>query len=205
MHANFVQAPPARRLLAVVYTGALLAVVAWTGSWTAFVVGWLIPAFPLYHMSGLLQLLTEHHWVRLDGATHGPRVVLAKLTSGRFMGEAAPSADLPPARQMLALTCWCLRMALIHGSTRLFVTQLDLPSHDWHHRFPQARRDWPNAAFARRDDEVRGCPGWPPYEEVWGIPAALNKTFTMLSQLPPKARLGAPMTSGETSEFVLGM
>ena len=85
-------------------------------------------------------------------------------------------------------------MVFVHAPQRWFVVPGDLPNHDWHHRNPSARLQWPNAAYARRDDQQQPAPQWPPYTEHWGLVNWLNKTFDALASLPAQATLGEPST-----------
>ena len=65
---------------------------------------------------------------------------------------------------------------------------------------------WANAAYARRDAAANGAgQGWPQWTECWGFTAAADTTFHLLSQLPPNAVLGEPLTYGDVADGVLGM
>jgi hypothetical protein len=203
LRANFVEAPPLRRMFAVIYTAGLLLVAGLTGSWVELAIAWLIPVLPLYHISGFLQMLTEHNWVRVGHGVDKPKIVLSKLTTARFQGEHVPDPQLPTLRRYAAWVRWWVRMLSVYLAARLFVVQLDLPNHDWHHRYPN--KDWANSAYARRDDVLQGTPGWPPYREFWGLRASLAATFELLAQLPPDAVLGDPLTYRDREDIMLGM
>jgi len=198
--ANFLTAPLLRRAAAILWTVALISIVAATGSfWTWFMV-WLLPVGPLYQMAGLLQLLTEHNWVRVGDAQGDPqKLILGRLTRARFFGEPAPQ----PGAGYLAWAGWWLRMLVVHLPQRLLVASGDLPNHDWHHRRPQG--DWANAAYGRRDDVLVDQGDWPPYSEHWGFGAAAEETFRLLGSLPKSAQLGKPLTYREVGEGYLGM
>lgn len=197
LRANFVSAPLARKLAAIAWTLALVVTAQYCHQWVALATLWLVPAWPLYQMAGLCQLLTEHNWVRV-GTGHDPaRMVIARLTNARFFGEALPEGG------WLAMARWACRMLLVHLPQRLIVAQGDLPNHDWHHRRPIG--DWPNAAYARRDDLLAGSPGWQAYKELWGFSDAVNETFALLASLPVSAVLGDPMTYEEKSATMLDM
>lgn len=199
--ANLTARHPLRRLAAVLWIGVFIGSAWWSGAWGALLVAWLIPLVPLYQVAGLGQLLTEHNWVN-DGKKGRPTI--ARLTSARFFGEAAPEPGLVGAAKTRAWLRWTLRMLFVHLPQRLFFVQGDLPNHDLHHRNVKGG-DWPNAAYARRDDIVNGSPGWPSYTEVWGIGAALESTFTHLAALPEDAVLGRPETYGSKWDELLGM
>jgi hypothetical protein len=170
------------------------------GAWIGLLVAWLIPLVPLFHIAALLQLLTEHTWVRRGAKAS--RATLAEVTHARFLGEAAPPAGLRGLRWLGAWARWWLRMIAIHGTARLGVVTGDLPNHDWHHRNP--RGPWPMAAYERRDDP-RHRNGLPEYTECWGLGAALDATFTALALLPRNATLGEPATYEEQKSAMLTM
>lgn len=195
LRANFVKAPPVRRAVAVAWT--LAAAAAAVMAPLPVLLLWIVPAWPLYQIAGLLQLLTEHNWVRIGDGRDRPRTVMARLTNARYLGEALPAEGCSRMRMVR----WWLRMMVIHLPQRLFVIQGDLPSHDWHHRDP--RGDWANAAYARRGSAADA--NWPLYTEVWGTGSALRQTFRLLAALPADAELGKPLTYGDLSEGLLGM
>jgi|GEM_PF-2676565 len=201
LKANFIAAGRARQLLSVVWTGLLSGAALWTGTVWEVAVVWLIPAWPLFQMAGLCQLLTEHNWVRVGTRSDGarPRIILGKLTHARFFGESLPEAGGPGATLL-----WAARMLLIHFPVKLFCAQADLSNHDLHHRIPKS--DWANAAYARRDAVAGGeLHGWSEWTERWGFIEAANSTFLLLSLLPEDAVLGEPLTYGEVADGVLGM
>ena len=201
LRANFWAAAPARTLLSVVWTGLLIGSALLTGTLPELTLVWLIPAWPLFQMAGLCQLLTEHTWVRVGARSDSgrPRMVLGKLTHARFFGE-----HLPENAGLSGTLLWALRMCCLHLPAKLFCVQADLSSHDLHHRVP--RSDWANAAYVRRDAAANGAgQGWPQWTEGWGFTAAADTSFHLLSQLPPNAVLGEPLTYGDVADGVLGM
>ncbi len=112
------------------------------------------------------------------------KLVLGRLTRGRFIGDSLPSRELCFCLWLYAWIIWCVRLLLIHLSIRLCVLPGDLCQHDWHHR--NVRGDWSNACYERRRDLAAGCPGWPePYREVWGLKQAIDIVFQGLASLPP--------------------
>lgn len=187
--SNFTRAAPYRRLMALGLHAAVVAIVAATDAWLTWLLAWVVPLTFLYHIAALLQFICEHRWLQIAEPGQPAKVVLARLTAGRFMGEPAPPPGLTGARRALAWGGWAARMLLVHLPFRLLVMVGDLPQHDWHHRHIHAR-DWPNAAYARQRDIEAGLPGWPaPYTEVWGLLQAVDAVFVLLSSLPP---LGQP-------------
>ncbi len=189
LQANFVTASLLRRAAAAAYVGGLAILVIYVGIWTVFF-AWLLPIFVLLQASLLLEVVTEHTWVRRDN--ENARLSIANLTHGRFFGEPLPSRD-----SVVAWAGWWLRLGLIHLPSRMLVAPGDLANHDFHHRHPVAQEQWPNAAYARRDDLLQSHEGWPAYSETWGVFVMFNKTFAGLSQLPCDAKLGHPETYGK--------
>ncbi len=205
LKANFGTAPRYRRMMAWVYVVSLLALVAATNTWLAFLVAWAFPLTVLYHISALLQFTSEHRWLQVKDPTQPGKLILARLTSGRFLGDPVPPAELPLGFRSVAWARWFLRIVFLHLPMRLFVLVGDLPQHDYHHRHPSSL-DWPNAAYARQVDLDSGCPGWPePYTEVWGLFNAIDATFDVLSRVPPLPDKLSPMPSGAMAEVMNGM
>ena len=199
--ANFApgSAPWPRRLASIAWTVALLFAAWWSGLWFALAIVWLIPAWPLYQMAGLAQLLTEHNWVRIGDGAERPKVVLGRLTHARFFGPKAPLRNM----SRLAMMAQFVQLLAVSLPERLFVAPGDLPNHDWHHRHTLG--DWANAAYARRDDLLAGESSWGPYTERWGFREAANATFQLLAALPQDAVLGEPQTYAERRDVMLGM
>lgn len=132
---------------------------------------------------------------------HPYKLVLGRLTFGRFVGEPLPNRDLSRCARVWAWGRWCTRLLCLHIPTRLCVLVGDLCQHDWHHRHP--RGDWSNACYERQYDLAAGCPGWPePYEALWGLDKAIDAVFTGLAALPP---LPEPRSSQDVAAVILGM
>lgn len=198
--ANFLMAPLYRRGMAVAYAAAVLTAVALTHAWVAFALAWVVPVMGLYHISALLHLIGEHRWLRVRDPRQPHKLVLARLTSGRFMGEPVPPASLPLPSRLAAWGRWILKMGVFHIPARAAVTVGDLPQHDYHHRHPR-RNDWANAVYARQQDLEAGCPGWPePYTEVWGLFNALDEVFELWSTLPPLTEPMPPLPRAVVNE-----
>jgi hypothetical protein len=178
-----------RAVSASIWTAVMAGIGLWTGCFWEILIAWLIPAWPLFHMAGLLSLLTEHTWVRQEGNGISAKETISRMTSGRYFGERAPAQGAA----WWVWAGWWFRMLGLHLPTKLLVVQGDQHSHDWHHRVPKG--DWENAAYARMESEgadIRG--GWPPYAEVWGLSDALNSTFDALGSLSKSSELGMPST-----------
>ena len=200
LRANFITARRGRRLAAIAWTAMVGAMAAMGFGWEVLVM-WLIPAWPLYQAAGLMQILSEHTWVRQGDGRDRPRKIIARLTHARYFGEAVPA----PGAGSLAWMAWTARMVLVHLPSRLFVAPGDLPNHDFHHRLPKG--DWANSAYGRRDDGLANAETgrWPEYTERWGFAAAVGETFGLLASLPADAVLGDPLTYRERAEEMLGM
>ncbi|HEY1107192.1 MAG TPA: hypothetical protein VGE76_01125, partial [Opitutaceae bacterium] len=199
MKANFVSACPLRATAAGVYTTALLA--ATWGHWGTLALAFLLPVFPLYHVAGLLQLLTEHNWVRVGENIKGQKALtVRRLTNARFMGEAAPALPATSLAGARAWLRWTFRMLFLHLPARLFVVQGDLPAHDLHHT--KTDRNWAIAIHARRAAVLERPEH---YYEIWGLATAILATFELLSRLPATAKLGEPLTYGEIADTYLSM
>lgn len=204
LRANLVTAPWSRRLAAWVWLVLLLGIPLYGGWFLAALAGYFLPVMLFQQMAAWAGLLGLHQWVRIGEGTLSKKQVLAGLTSGRFIGEAAPSPGLRGWAKAWAWTRWTVRMLTVHLAARMAVVQGDLPSHDWHHFKPESP-DWPNHAYARRDDLLGGGPNAPLYTELWGVGAAINATFERLSALPENAVLGKPLTYDEQRRVLLGM
>lgn len=186
LRRHFVKASAIHRIAAGAWIAAIVAALLWSRQSAALAVAWVVPVFPLFHVASLLQLLTEHTWSRGAVPAATPRDALANLTFGRYVGEAVPPHDPRRTRNIAAWTGWAMRMCTVHAWQRLFVWQGDLPNHDWHHRVARDAEGWTVAAYVR-DRDPKGIEGWPIYEEVWGLRAALDHTFASLAVLPATA------------------
>lgn len=158
LRANLVTPSRARRGAALALHGGLLAAAIALDLVPAYLMGWWVPLTGLYHVSALLQFMSEHRWLRVRAAGERPREHQAKLTFGRFLGDPLPAEGLRGWARVGAWARWSLRLAVLHLPARLFVLVGDLPQHDLHHARP--RGEWANAAFTRRDllDDPRA--GW---------------------------------------------
>ncbi|KYF64591.1 hypothetical protein BE11_45505 [Sorangium cellulosum] len=200
--SNVTRAAPYRRLMALGLHAVIVVIVAAKGAWLTWLVAWVFPLTFLYHIAALLQFICEHRWLRVADPGQPAKVVLARLTAGRFMGEPAPPPGLAGVQRAWAWGRWAARMLLVHLPFRLLVMVGDLPQHDWHHRHIQAR-DWPNAAYARQRDIEAGHPGWPePYSEVWGLLPAVDAVFVLLSSLPSLAQPSKPAPPPDAADVV---
>ena len=83
---------------------------------------------------------------------------------------------MPAGAQLRAWIRWIAATLFYHLPSRLLVVVGDLPNHDYHHRYPSTPH-WTTAAYARQHDIDTGPEG-PPYQEVWGMGAAIDRVFS---------------------------
>lgn len=203
LRANLLEAPLKRRAAAWLWLLALVLLGGLGGLGWPLLIGYVLPVALFQQMSAWAGLLGLHQWVREGEGSRSKKEVLAGLTSGRFVGAAAPEPGLRGVAAVAAWGRWAGQMlaALV---ARLAIVPGDLPSHDWHHFRPESP-DWPNHAYARRDDLLGGGPNSRLYTEIWGVGAAIGATFERLSALPPDAELGRPLTYAERRQVLGGM
>lgn len=201
--ANLVDATLLRRLFAIAFAISGFALTTLYGLWTELLLVWLIPAILLYQISGVLQVLTEHSWVREPALAGQLREQFARLTVGRFLGAPLPICGLKKRSDAAKWLSWIASMAGA-VAVRLFVLPGDLPSHDLHHS--QSKSDWANAPYARRAAvEKSKVNNNRVYLEVWGLRAAMEHTFDAIASLPTHAQLGHPLTYAEKQDGYLSM
>lgn len=158
----------------------------WTGWWLSLpfwfphglavlVLAFLLPVILFAQLSALLDRLGEHEWLAPRDPRYGHRFYTAANTSARYCGSPVPARRLPVGRQALAWIRWIALTACYHLPARLLVVVGDLPNHDFHHRYPSTT-EWTTAAYARQADIDAGPEG-PPYQEVWGMGAAIDRVF----------------------------
>jgi fatty acid desaturase len=153
--------------------------------WLVLLVGFVLPVVILSQTAALLDRLGEHTWLVPPDPEHGSRFYTASATSARFCGSPVPQKGLPgPAA---AWGRWLLVTVFYHLPARLMVIVGDLPNHDHHHRHPTTPL-WMISGYARQWDIDSGDYG-PPYTEVWGMWAAIDKMFDTMSEVPADACL----------------
>jgi fatty acid desaturase len=159
---------------------------AWLGWWLslpfwlphgllALVLAFVLPVILFAQLSALLDRLGEHEWLAPRNPEFGRRFYTAANTAARFCGTAVPARALPAGERYAAWARWTVATLCYHIPARLLVVVGDLPNHDYHHRYP-ATPEWTTAAYARQHDIDSGPEG-PPYEEVWGMGAAIDRLF----------------------------
>jgi hypothetical protein len=177
-------ATPARRAATVGGYAALATVLTWTGGWTVFLVGWVIPLTVLFQISNTLRLCVKHTFPP-PGSTLTGREHFASMTNAIFLCSAPPAGDGSRAHRAVAWLRWWAGLLLVHFPSRYLVLTGDTVCHDFHHRHPMAR-NWADYIHARQQDLEQGHPGWPPYRAAWGLVPAINRVFDSLSEADPR-------------------
>ncbi|MDD9855646.1 MAG: fatty acid desaturase [Gammaproteobacteria bacterium] len=164
---------------AVCWIFVIVGVVAF--SWEIALFVFVIPWFFLYHISALLQFLTEHAWM---SSVYAPKsnAEYADRCLGRFCGKKLVIRN---GTRVFDILVWTLGMIVFQLPYRYGCLVGDLPAHDWHHVCSFATRShkkWPEAIYLRQkaiDD--RQFPGLED-REMWGLKSALSYVFDRLSR-----------------------
>jgi hypothetical protein len=167
--------------------------VVWVGWWLslpfwlpngllALVLAFVVPVILFAQLSALLDRLGEHEWLGPRNPEFGHRFYTVANTWARFCGSPVPARSLPLGKQTVAWMRWTLATLFYHIPSRLLVMVGQLPNHDHHHRYP-ATPEWTTAAYARQRDIDAGPEG-PPYEEVWGMGAGMDRLFRAWERNP---------------------
>ncbi|MGB3518545.1 MAG: hypothetical protein WBA43_18960, partial [Elainellaceae cyanobacterium] len=177
-------------ILAGLFWGSVLTLIALTHSWVPFLVAWVMPMTVPFQLLLALRLLVEHRWPNPAlGGDRRSRRLQGKMTAAIFFADATPQFQSNASRleRWRQWGQWWFRFLTYHLPARALVLPGDAPCHDYHHRHP-ASQNWPNAIFARQQDLDAGCPGWPePYLESWGLRAAMDAVLESLSQQPAQS------------------
>lgn len=168
LKANFVTSPRYRSLMSIGLSLTVILAATMTNHWLVFIVAWVFPLTVLYHISALFQLLSEHCW----GATGS----IESKSHGRFCGEVPPFGG--SYKDWLG---WIFRMTFYHLPVRVAVlSDPEICPHDFHHHYPKADKNWPNAIYNRQEQVDAGTN----YREFWGIHKAIEHVFKNLAQTP---------------------
>lgn len=172
------------RAMAIILYGSFAGAATLTHSWPVFLVGWLLPLFPLFQVSNTLRLCVKHTFPApgREGITGRER--MAALTNAIFLGEPVPPRDLPVTVRTVQWTAWVIRMSTVHAFARYLVLTGDTVCHDFHHRFPKDKL-WFNYISGRQRDAENPSKGWPEYTEVWGLKNAIDHVFDSLRASDP--------------------
>ncbi|UOY03719.1 hypothetical protein [Blastococcus sp. PRF04-17] len=179
IRTNFVTAPWHRRLAAAAWLAGLAGAAVLMPAWV-FVATVVIPLLPLYHVSGLLQFLSEHAWLTTENAA-GSKEEYAARTWGRFCLEPLPASDLAGWAKVRGWARWAARMALVQLPTRYGVVMGDLPVHDLHHLFP-AEHDWTRSLWVRQQRIDRGESQGMENREFYKLADAIDAVFDGMSR-----------------------
>jgi hypothetical protein len=142
----------------------------------------LMPMGPLYHVSALLQFLTEHRWLVTNDGPREKNDYAARCV-GRFALIPPPVFGLTSLPAISAWTWWTLRM-VAELLVRVGVWVGDLPAHDHHHLAGHVGHDvhdWDEAIFERQRAIDVGDKYGIATREVYGIKAALDWVFDGLT------------------------
>jgi fatty acid desaturase len=155
---------PVRVTASAAYMIALIAGLSLFDVWMTWSIVWAFPLIILFQIASLLNFVSEHRWLKQFDRG---RLWYGRLNFGRFCGDPVPGHANSRLQSAWFWLVWWTRLLFIHLPTRVGIMVGDLPQHDAHHRRPGY--DWCNPAFSRRDDVLKGCPGWPEtYTERWG-------------------------------------
>jgi fatty acid desaturase len=184
LKSNFLTAPLYYRVTAIAWNIAVLSLVAVTDSWLSFSISWVLPLTVGYHISALLQFLTEHLWGAVTKPGENWKVVVLQKILDRFLGAVPPEKTF--FQNPLSWLNWGLKM-LGHLTVRIgVISAVDLPVHGSFHHLNPAHRDWPNGIYVRQAEAERGFPGYPERPlEMWGLWNAMDVVFESLSTAPP--------------------
>ncbi|WP_030720072.1 fatty acid desaturase [Streptomyces griseus] len=171
-----------RAMTLVAYT-TLAAALTWWGTWTAFLVCWLVPLTVLFQISNTLRLCVKHTFPQ-PGSTSRGKEHFASLTNAIFLCSTPPARALTGPPKWRAWLRWWGGLLLVHFPSRYLVLTGDTVCHDYHHRHPMSR-EWADYIFSRQRDIDCGHPGWPPYQEAWGLVPAINRVFDSLTTADP--------------------
>ncbi|MET3445512.1 stearoyl-CoA 9-desaturase [Ralstonia pickettii] len=176
-----------------------------------YLIAVFIPLTVLYHISALLQFLTEHAWDVTASAPADWDAYAARCW-GRFCGERYPerSGDglIRTTLHIIRVATWSARMLVIHAPVRLGCLVSDLPAHDWHHLAHlagQNSRDWTRSLYLRQAAIACGDrPGFAK-RELWGISTMIEHQFGCLecAQRGPSSSAGrAPAAAADQQLLV---
>ncbi len=184
MTSNATDGGPWRRLGIAVWLGWWLSLPFWFPR-GAFVLAlaFALPVILFAQLSALLDRLGEHVWLAPRVPEYGNRFYTVAATAARYCGAPVPARGTPVGAQSVAWLRWVAATVCYHLPARLLVVVGDLPNHDYHHRYP-ATPEWTTAAYARQRDLDTGPEG-PPYQEVWGMGAAIDRFFRSLADTVP--------------------
>lgn len=125
-----------------------LAITAWMVPLWIYLLVVVVPLVPLYHVSALLQFVTEHGWL-WSGGPPKSMADYASRTWGRFCIEPLPARETRGLRGLVEWAGWTVRVVFVQVPWRFGVLVGDLPAHDLHH-LHASDRDWRRAIWNRQ-------------------------------------------------------
>lgn len=143
----------------------------------------IFPLFICFHVSALLQILTEHLWLPVCDFSSMNLQQYAVRCVGRFCGEAVPSMPAGVGGT-LSRVGWFARLLFVHLPTRVAVLVGDLPAHDWHHLscfLGDPHGLWPCAIYARQQAIDGGRSAGMEYREIWGMPDMIRHALAVFA------------------------
>lgn len=156
-------------------TAAISAISILVGIWVNFTLTFFLVLLPLlyfYHISALLQFLTEHQWL-VTRLPCNNRKEYRKRCWARFTG----------ARRGEGVSGWCrwgVGLIVFAIPVRFGCWVGDLPVHDWHHLcgdLNHSPTDWRQGLFRRQDAIDQGDTLDLADREIWGLRTALVQVF----------------------------
>ncbi|MEO1617716.1 MAG: hypothetical protein AAFV88_17830 [Planctomycetota bacterium] len=185
LNANLTSGGWCRRVVFVLTWSMAVVVAIGSAAPATFVVALLFPLTVGVQAVNLIYVLTEHRWVRIRYVGESCRVMLCRMTSGRFLGAAYPNRSSDGwwkwLRWWLCVPLWI--------SQRIVIWAADTVAHDDHHRHPLST-NWTLAIYERRDHAATIGAHDPPYTEIWGVCNAINATFASFAAFPAGSKLG---------------
>jgi hypothetical protein len=150
LKANFVTAPPIRRLMSVVWWASVAATVLAHGMLWPLFLSFLLPQSLGYQASAVSQFLTEHLWFQMQLPGQTARQHHQSLLVNRHLGDWLPSPELQGLEWIREWLRWWTRLLTYHLFIRTTVLVGDLPVHGTHHLVPKDR-GWTSAIFRSRE------------------------------------------------------
>ncbi len=167
--ANFIDAPPYRRLMSIISALTTIGLLSITKDWPTYLVVWVVPTTILYQISALCQFSTEHLW-------GSPSTNIQ--SHARMCGEAPPTNN-----SLRDWSYWWSKMLLYHLPVRVGILSAELIHHDMHHLLPKEdKASWFNIIYARQQLEETGLVK---SAEYWGIHNAAQAVFQNLADQDP--------------------
>ncbi|WP_176059334.1 fatty acid desaturase [Paraburkholderia sp. BCC1876] len=187
LRSTFLRAKPTAIAVAMVAACGYSTLFALLG-WRAFLIAVALPLFPIYHVSALLQFLTEHAWNVAAGPVRDWKHY-AERCWARFCGERFPfrrSGIMGSVLFVRDVLIWTLKMTFLHLPIRVSCLVSDLPVHDWHHLAHlagQNARDWQRGLYLRQAAIADGDRAGFAERELWGMPRMIDHQFGWLESI----------------------